>query len=245
MAYYKKQQEHLTNVPYERSTASLSTAAPMPPARSLLTSRPRVRVTEEQELERDRVGEAIGKDKSTIPPPNAAVEMSRHAEDEPIETQEEPVIEQYPTQPLLPQQPQPHRLPPVVDAPPPNLAQAHQDVRNLGLVHISRTTKYRHDKRIMTGQEYKRNRTGEPNKCRTCGLPRSKETGHTQLVGHLFCPHNVQGLALDEWKILTKAKIAEAKAQKAAMLAQGGGPQPGPAGPRGPPPPPPPPAALV
>jgi hypothetical protein len=195
-------------------------------------------VTEEQELERDRVGEAIGKDKSTIQPPNAAVEMSQHAEDEPIETQEEPVIEQYPTQSLLPQQPQPHRFQPVVDAPPPKLAQAHQDVHQLGLVHISRTTKYRHDKRLMTGQEYKRTRTGEPNKCKTCCLPRSKETGHTQLVGHLFCPHNVQGLALDEWKIITKAKIAESKAQKAAMLAQGGGPP-------GPPGPPPPPAASV
>jgi hypothetical protein len=159
---------------------------------------------------------------------------------------QQPLIQQFPLTPQVqPQQPPQQRYQKVVDAPIPSVAQVQRDVRQLGLVHMSRTTQFRHDKRAQAGAGPKNKRENVFNKCRICSLPLSKETGHSQLTGHRFCPRNPEGLALEDWKILTKAKIAESKAKKAAMLAQkGGDPKPGQSGPPTPPPPPPPAASV-
>jgi hypothetical protein len=42
------------------------------------------------------------------------------------------------------------------------------------------------------------NRTGEANKCRRCGEPRSAATGHSQYKGKIYCPSS-ESLTKEQW----------------------------------------------
>jgi hypothetical protein len=64
--------------------------------------------------------------------------------------------------------------------------QVHQmDVPQLGLVHASRTTQFRHDKMAQAGAAPKYKRADLFNKYRSCGLPEQRNrpfTAHWTLV---------------------------------------------------------------
>ncbi|XP_026179825.1 uncharacterized protein LOC113140248 [Mastacembelus armatus] len=54
------------------------------------------------------------------------------------------------------------------------------------------------------------NRTVEKNKCGQCNHPRTKESGHSQYYGHIYCPHN-SPLSLNQWMEDMRRKKSQKK----------------------------------
>ena len=62
------------------------------------------------------------------------------------------------------------------------------------------STTYRHHKRDALGLVPVNKRLRARNHCSTCHRPKTKDTGHSCLHGYVFCPENVEGLTLEQWR---------------------------------------------
>lgn len=75
------------------------------------------------------------------------------------------------------------------------------------------STEYKRRRRLRLGVEGGNVRTKEFNCCRKCGLPKTKDTGHSCLKGHVFCPHE-EGEDNEIWHKRVSALIAQKKLHK-------------------------------
>ena len=78
------------------------------------------------------------------------------------------------------------------------LPDAPQPVYLLSTEPVS--TAYRHKMREAMGFVPVNKRKRARNHCATCGHPKTKETGHSCLYGYVFCPENVEGLTIAQWR---------------------------------------------
>ena len=84
------------------------------------------------------------------------------------------------------------------------LPEATQPVYRVSKEPLSTTN--HHKLREVLGFAPVNKRKRARNHCATCGRPKTKETGHSCLYGYVFCPENLEGLTIAQWRATVASK---------------------------------------